>query len=316
MNVDMPGPSSGNFGWTNPDMPSAPEPTNRPKHSPLLVVIGLGVLLITGWLVLTVVGGKGSGKLNPIAEAAGRTASYPGYRVAMTVSVSAPQVVGASFQMQGTGEFNGDNQSGRLSLSGSAPSGPSGLQVNEIITDGDLYLGSPSFAGQLPEGKSWIEIRDFLSLVGGDQSSASFQQSDPSNQLKMLAAVSDNFTLVDHEKVRGTQTAHYRASLDSAKEAALYRAQGNDTAADLVEKLAQQTGVSGSPVEVWVDSRGLVRRVRMSIPLPTATGTQATMEMSMDFFDFGAAAQVFAPPSSEVFDATDLAKKGLDQLSQ
>src|SRR5256885_16881721 len=125
---------SSGFSWTNPDMPGAPEPSNRPKHSPLLVVIGLGALIIAGWLVLTIVGGKSNGgKLNPIGEAAQRTAAIPGARFTIAASGTVPQLP-TSLTLQGAGAFDFDDDTGRMTLSGSAPAPYGAIRLDLIFS--------------------------------------------------------------------------------------------------------------------------------------------------------------------------------------
>jgi len=315
LSIQGPASAGGSWGWSNPDVQPQHEPEAPEKRGPsptILVVLG-GLLIGAVYLVLTVVGGggKSSGPLNPIAQAAEQTASYSGARMTLSASMSVPGAP-SGIEMTGSGEFNGADQSARLTATVSGPPPVGGTSIDEIVADGNIYMSSPTFSGGLPDGKSWMEIRDFLDLAGGDQGS-SVEQMDPSSQLKTLEAVSDNFTLVGHERVRGAQTSHYSASIDSAKEAALYREQGADKEADLIEKVAQQTGTTQTPVEVWIDGHHLVRRFETTITMPTPAGS-ASMTMSSDIFDFGISPQIAPPPPEQVYDATDLAKQGLQQL--
>ena len=62
---------------------------------------------------------------------------------------------------------------------------------------------------------------------------------------------------------------------------------------------------------VWVGKDGLVRRVRFAYSVPREA---MRMAMTMDLFDYGAHVSVAAPPSSAVFDATQLAQQGLGSM--
>ncbi|HEX5928012.1 MAG TPA: hypothetical protein VFY48_01320 [Solirubrobacterales bacterium] len=56
-----------------------------------------------------------------------------------------------------------------------------------------------------------------------------------------------------------------------------------------------------------------MRRVRVLGTQPGDNGEEpSTMDMRMDFFDFGATPEIEVPDSDEVFDATDMARDGLD----
>ena len=60
---------------------------------------------------------------------------------------------------------------------------------------------------------------------------------------------------------------------------------------------------------VWIDKDGLVRRVVLGYKSPLAGAPR--MAMKMDISDYGAHVSIAAPPSSQVFDATQLAQMGL-----
>jgi hypothetical protein len=64
---------------------------------------------------------------------------------------------------------------------------------------------------------------------------------------------------------------------------------------------------------VWIGKDGLVRRVRVSLNLPHGA-TAVRTAMAMDLYDYGAQVDIAAPPSSQVFDATELAQQGLGGL--
>ena len=66
------------------------------------------------------------------------------------------------------------------------------------------------------------------------------------------------------------------------------------------------------PVEVWIDGNGLARLIRMVQPLPTVSGgPTVTMDMRMEFFDFGARPKVTMPPRSRVLDYTPVLRAEL-----
>jgi hypothetical protein len=67
-------------------------------------------------------------------------------------------------------------------------------------------------------------------------------------------------------------------------------------------------------VEAWVDSDGLIRRMRVVTTQPQVEGEGgATMDMRVEFFDFGINPQIDLPDSDEVFDATAMAEEELSE---
>jgi hypothetical protein len=57
---------------------------------------------------------------------------------------------------------------------------------------------------------------------------------------------------------------------------------------------------------VWIDKDGLVRRIQFAYGMAAIH-----MAMKMDLSDYGAHVTIAAPPSSQVFDMTQLAQQGL-----
>jgi len=62
---------------------------------------------------------------------------------------------------------------------------------------------------------------------------------------------------------------------------------------------------------VWIGKDGLVRRVQFAYSVPSKA---MRIGMTMDLYDYGADISVAAPPSSAVFDATQLAQQGLGSM--
>ena len=126
----------------------------------------------------------------------------------------------------------------------------------------------------------------------------------------------ENFTLFEgvgnvqklgKEDVRGVSTTHYRGALSVADQVERARDKGEDNIASVAEK-------DGGPmrVEAWIDADGLVRRMRLIHSQPAEQGKEPlTVDMRVDFFDFGFEPKIEVPDSSEVFDATDLTREKL-----
>ena len=91
----------------------------------------------------------------------------------------------------------------------------------EAIQDGDTaYVHFPLIAEQLPPGKTWIkgDAKDLSQADAGQLSQfGSFAGTDPRDVFGLLKAVSGSIEAVGSEKVRGVETSHYRATIDTAK---------------------------------------------------------------------------------------------------
>lgn len=285
-----------------------------------VAIAGSAVLLVLAFWPRGGDGGleaPGTPFASEIAEAAERTAALPGSRISFTGSVGSPQIPGG-MTMRGSGEFNGQTQRGRLEMTASAPGIPGGGFSMTQVSDGfTFFMTSPLLGGMLPDGKSWLKL-DLGDTFGSGGSAALGTGVDPAQQLDSLRAVSDAVSDLGTERVRGVVTHRYSATISLERQLDLLRDEGEDEAADALEKLSEAGGAAAfqAPVEVWIDEQGLVRRQAMSIPFGAlgGAGAGAQASMTMELFDFGAKPDIALPPESEVLDATDLAEGGFEQL--
>lgn len=238
-------------------------------------------------------GDSGGVSLDPVAAAATRSAALPGYDVALTASFSA---AGRTFAMNGTGVANTAQNAIDLKFDITGlptAAGANGVSGEEVVIDKTIYLHMGLLQGRLPNGKTWLEIDAGKAdrALGMQLSQAG--QMDPANWLQALRADA-NVQDVGTDTIDSVQATHYHADIDVSK---LANIPAKQRAA--VEAQLRQSGVSTIPVDVWVDSSGLVRREAMTLDT-----TQLTMRLQADFSNFGTATTVSAPPASEVFDMT------------
>lgn len=262
--------------------------------------------------------GSTSTVLDPVAQAAEETSNAGGAHMTLSVQVSA-NALPSPFTMSGTGFFNYRTHEGMLSFdlaglpaaaTANLPGGT--LHMEELFKSSTVYVGSPLFAGKLPGGAKWmkIDISRVGQAFGFDVQQLAGGQTNPAQFLEYLKASGGGVTAVGHDTIRGVPTTHYRGVIDLNKLADVLPAASRDQARAALAKLVTQTGSSGIPVDVWVDSHKLVRRMRMALGVSTG-GQQAQVQLSIDLFDFGATTTVAAPPQGEVFDATGAALGGL-----
>jgi len=225
----------------------------------------------------------------------------------------------APFTMSGTGFFNYRSREGMLSLQMSGlpasaatalPAGP--LEMEELFKSSAIYVGSPLFAGKLPGGARWmkLDLGRFGQALGFNLEQLAGGQSNPAQFLEYLKASGGAVAIVGHEQVRGVATTRYRGEINLQKAADVVPSSNRDQLRKALSKLAEQTGVSSLPVEVWVDAQGLVRRMSLALSLP-AGGESVQLHMRIDLFGFGATPTIKPPQQSEVFAATQAALSGL-----
>jgi hypothetical protein len=188
----------------------------------------------------------------------------------------------------------------------------------EAIQDGRVvYLRFPLLRSELPEGKEWIRVdAEALAAQKGAELDlgqlGSVGSTDPRSVLEALKAVSGPLETVGREEIRGTETTHYRTTLDPAKIAdEVERAGTADDVLGSFQDALAQAGLESIPVDVWVDDEGLLRRMQIDIAATQAgLAGPTSMRLTFELFDYGADVDVTPPPAELVVDATALTPTG------
>jgi hypothetical protein len=254
--------------------------------------------------------------LTPLAEAAHRTSEYPGARMTMEARLEVPGE-GTAMTMEGRGEYNGTTGHSRILLDVEPPPGvpvrvPGGrIQLEQLAEERPgtvvIYWRSLAF-GQLPGGAQWMKF-DLTEFVD-----AQAQSFDPRDQLELLRSSRD-FERLGSEPVRGVPTTRYSATIDYRAEVERLRDEGQDTAADTIEKLIALEGVDSEPVEAWVARDKTIRRLRFEMPSSMGMWPKGTTALvTLELYDFGIEPQIELPAGSTVFDGTEIARQGLESL--
>jgi hypothetical protein len=229
-----------------------------------------------------------------------KTQQQHGGRAALLGLVSSST---GSFSMRGQMAFDAEGR-GKATLT-VPPHGDldHAVKVREVVDGTTVYFSSPAF-GSLPDGSKWMSI-DLLD--GHEPSSPVPADGDAKGELELLEEATGKVEKLDSEEVRGVPTTHYRGTIGVARQVERAREYGDDELASILEKYARP-----AQVEAWIDDEGLIRRMRIVQRQPAHDGEEpATLDMRMDFFDFGLEPEIDVPDSSEVFDATDLAREDL-----
>jgi hypothetical protein len=258
--------------------------------------------------------------LDPVAAAATKTQNAGAARIRFAIGLSSPQLQGMAFRLRGAGVVDGTSSEmtfrmgsmlGQLGLPQAAGTKLAHASVKEIALEQNgeyvmyLRLGFlPST--QLPGDKQWIKL-DFSKLgqaagvdVGKLLSGSQFQ---PSDLLSMLKGEGATVRKVGPATIDGVATTHYRVAIDVAK---VLQARG--LTSPLFSAFAAKMKTTSE--DVWIGKDGLVRRIRSAYGVAEA-GKRVQVGMTMDLYDYGAHVSISAPPSDQVFDATQLAQSRL-----
>jgi hypothetical protein len=246
-----------------------------------------------------------------------RTIEAHSARVSISVTVTGlPESAGGpgTFDLAGNGVV--DFATGAAELEMSIPFldqlDGGGSRVAQRVVDDVLYMRYPrALLDQLgaPPSAIWVSV-DIRELAGEGVSALSRSQSDPTQQMSYILAVSDKVRAVGSEDVRGVKTTKYLATIDLAS--ALAHGAVPPAARERLEAVAGQLGDAKLPAEIWLDQQGRMRRMAMELRLQDLVGYrsvnvgEARMAIHQDLYDFGVAVDVAPPPASAVVPLDEL----------
>jgi len=272
--------------------------------------------LLAGSVVIAIaVAGCGSGSpgaapkadgdvLQVIQAAAATTAQQTSMQVRGTITMDVGAATGASstpVSMGMTGAMQTKPLVGRLTMTGVSVAGHSVGDIDALITPDAMYMKMPMLAAQL--GKPWIEIKfSELKAAGFDfkQFTSQAQQMQPSQYIAQLTQSGD-VHVVGTETVNGVSTTHYAGTVSMHDELSHYSPQLRAELQPMLDK----AGFTSSVIDIWLDGKGLVRRVKTS-----AQGGKGTFAFSMDVLAYGVPVDVTPPPASQVADMGQLTGAG------
>jgi hypothetical protein len=243
-----------------------------------------------------------------LASAGARTAGLSTYRADLTMSVamsSAP-----TFTLHGTGMVDRTDRMASITMdmSGFASAMSAGASASgdmqEVMAGGHIYMHWSALTPMLPAGKSWIELTDLSKVYSAVSGSSPSTPTDASSYLQLLRGISGGVTVVGTEPIDGTPTTHYRADVEMSK--ALARLP-TDVPAD-VKAAVGHFGGGTIPVELWVDSSGLVRQVEMTIDVGQLTkgAVSGSERVTETLSHFGEPIDISTPPPEVVDQVSSL----------
>lgn len=254
-----------------------------------------------------------------LTRAADVSTNVAGFKLAITMN---EDIAGTGdISMTGSGSFQTDHVGSmtmNMDLPATAADGVSNLQMTLVLDHDQMYMQIPaSLASQLPGGKQWLEI-DLAQLGNVPGASAlssmmnsSSQMTDPSQYFDYLrAAAAGSLQVLGTATVDGFQTTHYHADVDLSKlpdaVPAAQRA-AIDHAIALIRK--SSTAVTTIPIDVWIDSRNLIRRIAFTETL-AVQGQALRLDMREDIPEYGAQPAPAIPPAGEVMNLSSLISSG------
>jgi hypothetical protein len=277
------------------------------------LVLALAAVVAVVVLALVATGGGGSDATlvssSAIAQAAQATEKVPGATISTDAKITGSGL-SKPLEMHLEGVESLRPRSARVvgtyanfpkRVPGAGPDGT--IPVEIVSLPPDVYVKSPLLASAVPDGKSWLHVNiDQMGKRLGIASPSQFGQQDPSQLLRNLGALSDRVEEVGRERVRGVDTTHYRATVQLRKLDALARGPEKAAVRQESKRMIQLLGTDSYPIEAWIDSRHLVRRIRFAMKVHQQ-GESFAMDMTADMYDFGPKPKAKRPPADDVYDA-------------
>jgi hypothetical protein len=271
-----------------------------------------GLVVIAAVVTLSACGGgSGSGTAAPtatglgaaklIASSAETTASAKTARMSGEITVTLGGET-TSLPLDGALDFGSGAFEFGYDVSKLGIPGAGDAKIQARMVDGVMYVNLGDLSGDsgrslssVTGGKSWMKLDLGAFGQGSTGAGGGLGDANPGGTLDALRGAGD-VQRVGTETLRGVETTHYTATIDPQK--AL-----DKTPAELRDKV--QKGLDGLgapvPVDVWIDGDGQTRKIAMDVD--TASGAVST---KIEYYDFGTAVDVSAPPADDVFDLQDL----------
>lgn len=277
-------------------------------------------------LAAAALAGCGSSSSKPAANqslnltrAAYVSGGSPGSKIRMTMQENVPGA--GQVTMNADGTFLSASHQGAMTMQMSLPSavaaqaGGGSLHMQVVVVPKTIYMKLPTqLSSKLPGGKPWwkIDLSQAGKLAGipglSSLLSGSSNLSDPGQYLNFLRATTNGSVRnLGSATVNGVPTTRYRAQIDFSKLPNAVPASERRAVQQLVATL-QKRGVAphGFPVDAWIDSKNLIRRVQLAYAQPLPNNQSANVAIKVDYLDYGAQPAPTVPPQSQTLDLLKL----------
>jgi len=184
-------------------------------------------------------------------------------------------------------------------------------QIRMIMLDNVMYMDMGAKQAAEMDGKRWMKM-DFAAIAEASGDAEMQKQmtgglenmnQDPAQQLALLLE-SPNLKHVGPQKIDGAQTQHYKGTLSFEEMLDANKSTDGLLSAKEREELianVEKTGLKGYDTEVWVNEDNYPVRMVVGMKMP-----QGTMNMKADYSDYGAKAEVQAPPAKDTLDLMEM----------
>jgi hypothetical protein len=248
-----------------------------------------------------------SGAVDPVAQAATTTAHAPGYRMSVTTVAT---TAGSTVHGTMTGVIDTVRHTGAFitheTVAGHA------VSIVERLSGTTIYMKLPnqSALDSLTGCKPWLEL-DFSRALGAfGLGGLTTQSSNPAQFIDYLRAVGAKHTRVGTDTIDGVQATHYQVVINLDNYPKLFAASRRAAAARGVSTLETAIGSHTMPMDAWIDSRNLLRRMSFSFG-ECVQSQRLKLAMTMNLSDYGQQMVPAAPAASDAYDLTPLLIKTL-----
>jgi hypothetical protein len=217
-----------------------------------------------------------------------------------------------------SGEADVDNEHRRVDMT--MDLGMLGGEMEILMDGGVMYMRAPMFQDA---GTDWVSMDPSKMDPAAAAQFGGFGAgtTDPSAYVGLFAGVFD-VKVSGTQELKGVPTTRYVGTIDLKKVLKGFAdVVGKDVDAATKKQLKaavkqfESLGIDEKiPFEIWIDAEGLPRRQRITMDfgklIPGAE--EASMEMTVDFSDFGKPVDIQIPDPSEVTDMTGALAGGGD----
>jgi hypothetical protein len=267
-------------------------------------------LAVAAALIAGCGGSSGSGNTPTVSlsRAADVSGAASGYRVAMDLHETVPNT--GQIHMTAAGSFSPADHIGAVTMHMDLPpsAGTQTLQLQMVLNQTTVYVKLPaSLMSKIPGGKPWLDINldqagKLAGIPGlGSLISSSSSLNDPGQYLDYLRATSaGSVKNLGPATVNGVRTTEYHALVDLNKLPASVPAAQRPSVQQLVNALKSKGLATQMPINAWVDSANLVRRIQLAFsePLPS-TGQTISVAMTENFLQYGPQPVPAVPSASQ-----------------
>ena len=209
-----------------------------------------------------------------------------------------------------SGEADLDNEHKRVHMT--MDLGMLGGEMEILMDGGVMYMRSSMFQDA---GTDWVSMDPSKMDPAAAAQFGGFGAgtTDPSALVGLFAGVFD-VKVSGEQELRGVPTTHYVGTIDLKKVLKGFAdVVGKDVDAATKKQLKaavkqfESLGIDKKiPFEIWIDAEGLPRRQRITMDFGKLVpgAEEASLEMTVDFSDFGKPVDIKIPDPSEVTDMT------------